>query len=177
MYCFLYGIREKPRAYIDDKISQFNDLPSAKLHAYLDKYQYIDEDKIRYIAYGSNLSIEQMARRCPNANIVGTTVLKDWKLVFRGHANIEPCKGSEVPALIWEISEADEKRLDKYEGVPKSYVKKYLPEGMVYIMAKKRKIEVPTQEYLGKIESGYDKFGFDKEILNKAVNEAQKLSS
>lgn len=133
---------------------------------------------MRYIAYGSNLSVEQMAHRCPEAKIVGTTVLKNWKLVFKHYADIEPCKGSEVPVLIWEISEVDEKRLDKYEGVHKSsYTKKYLPEGMVYIMAKKRKIEVPTQEYLGKIESGYDKFGFDKEILNKAVNEAQKLSS
>lgn len=110
-----------------------------------------------------------MAYRCPNAKIVGTMTLKDWKLVFRKHANIEPCKGSEVPVLIWEITEADEKRLDKYEGVPKSCAKKYLPEGMVYVMAKKREIEAPTPEYLKKIESGYEKFGFNKETLNKAV--------
>lgn len=58
-FCFLYGIRERPRKYIADKRKQFNNLPSAKLKAYLDKYQYIDEDKIRYIAYGSNLSVEQ----------------------------------------------------------------------------------------------------------------------
>ena len=176
-YCFLYGIRKRPQDYIEDKRGQFNNFPSAELCEYLDKYQYIDEDKIRYIAYGSNLSVEQMARRCPNAKIVETTVLKDWKLVFRKHANIEPCEGSEVPVLIWEISEADEKRLDRYEGVPKSYVKKYLPEGMVYVMAKKREIKVPQQEYLDKIKSGYEKFGFNKEILSKAVNEAQKMSS
>lgn len=132
---------------------------------------------MRYIAYGSNLSVEQMTHRCPDAKIVGTTLLKDWKLVFKHYADIEPCKDSEVPVLIWEISEADEKRLDKYEGVPKSYVKKYLPEGMVYVMAKKRKVEIPQQEYLDKIKSGYEKFGFDKKILKKAINEARKLSS
>ena len=55
---------------------------------------------MKYIAYGSNLSVEQMTRCCPEAKIVGTTVLKDWKLIFKQYANIEPCKGSEVPALI-----------------------------------------------------------------------------
>ena len=172
-YCFLYGIRKRFQAYVEDNISQFKNLPSAELRAYLDKYQYIDEDKIRYIAYGSNLSVEQMAKRCPDAKIVGTKVLKGWKLVFRGHANIEPCSGSEVPVLIWEISKADEKRLDKYEDFPNSYVKKYLPEGMVYIMAEESEIKTPDQEYLNKIKSGYEKFGFEKTILEKAVNETQ----
>ena len=34
-----------------------------------------------YIAYGSNLSVEQMAIRCPDAKIAGMAALKDWKLV------------------------------------------------------------------------------------------------
>ena len=32
------------------------------------------------IAYGSNLSVEQMAFRCPDAIIAGKAVLHDWKL-------------------------------------------------------------------------------------------------
>ena len=35
-----------------------------------------------YIAYGSNLSVEQMAVRCPDAEIMGKAVLKDWTLRF-----------------------------------------------------------------------------------------------
>jgi len=67
---------------------------------------------MKYIAYGSNLSVEQMTHRCPDAKIIGTSILKNWKLVFKYHADIEPCNGSEVPVLVWEISKTDEKYLD-----------------------------------------------------------------
>ena len=43
-----------------------------------------------YIAYGSNLNLEQMARRCPTAKVVGSTTLKNYRLMFRG--------GSHTPA-------------------------------------------------------------------------------
>lgn len=33
-----------------------------------------------YIAYGSNLNLEQMRRRCPTAELVGKTVLRGWRL-------------------------------------------------------------------------------------------------
>lgn len=54
-----------------------------------------------YIAYGSNLSVAQMAHRCPEAKVAGMAALKNWKLVFRIHATIEPCEGRVVPVLIW----------------------------------------------------------------------------
>lgn len=60
-----------------------------------------------YIAYGSNLNIEQMARRCPTAEIVGTTFLRNWRLMFRGKntavATVEKQEGSQVPVLIWRL--------------------------------------------------------------------------
>ena len=124
---------------------------------------------MRYVAYGSNLSVEQMAHRCPHAKIVGTAVLKDWRLVFRFHADIEPCKGYEVPVLIWKISKSDEKRLDKYEGFPKYYVKKYLPEGMVYVMADGYEYASPSEDYLNVLIESYKCFGFDLKILENAV--------
>ena len=52
-----------------------------------------------------------MAIRCPDAKPAGMAALKDWKLVFRTHATIEPCEVRVVPVLIWEISEKDEKNL------------------------------------------------------------------
>jgi len=36
-----------------------------------------------YIAYGSNLNLEQMKRRCPTAEVVGAVELKNWRLWFR----------------------------------------------------------------------------------------------
>ena len=37
-----------------------------------------------YLAYGSNLNIRQMALRCPTAKAVGTAVIKDYELLFKG---------------------------------------------------------------------------------------------
>ena len=76
------------------------------------------KNKKYYIAYGSNLSVEQMAQRCPDARIVGQAVLEDWELAFHGCATILPNKGKNTPVLVWEISAGDEKNLDIYEGFP-----------------------------------------------------------
>ena len=40
-----------------------------------------------YIAYGSNLNVQQMRWRCPNARIIGTSELKDYRLMFKGSKN------------------------------------------------------------------------------------------
>lgn len=139
-----------------------------------------------YIAYGSNLSVSQMARRCPDAKVVGKAILKDWKLVFRLHATIEPAEGYCVPVLIWAISDQDEARLDRYEGYPKYYIKQNIQltahrlngknkkdiTGMVYIMCKGRPIIPPMADYYITIYEGYDRFGFDKDILRTAATDA-----
>lgn len=77
-----------------------------------------------YLAYGSNLSVEQMNVRTHDTMIVGTGLLKDWRLLFRNYATIEKCKKYSVPVLVWKISPQDEKNLDHYEGYPKFYGKK-----------------------------------------------------
>ena len=144
-----------------------------------------------YIAYGSNLSIEQMKVRTPDAVIVGTGMLKDWRLLFRQFATIKKCKGYSVPVLIWKISEQDERSLDRYEGFPKFYIKENLKvdvtlldgnhfgelTAMVYIMSKKavqdRSINpLPSKYYYSVLDTGYTTFGFDAKILNEAVREA-----
>ena len=58
-----------------------------------------------YLAYGSNLSVEQMKNRTPDAEIVGTGILKNWQLLFRQFATITKNKNFKVPVLIWKISE------------------------------------------------------------------------
>ena len=47
----------------------------------------MNEKKINqdiYYAYGSNLNLRQMARRCPTAKLLGTGVIPDYELLFRG---------------------------------------------------------------------------------------------
>ena len=62
-------------------------------------------NKTFYLAYGSNLNLEQMAHRCPTAKPVGPVVLKDYQLLFRGGhggsvATVELFKGKTVPCLV-----------------------------------------------------------------------------
>ena len=42
-----------------------------------------------YFAYGSNLNIAQMRKRCPGAKPFSPAVLHGWKLVERLYADIE----------------------------------------------------------------------------------------
>ena len=67
-----------------------------------------------YIAYGSNLNLPQMERRCPTAKVVGTSEIKNYELLFRGVATVEPKEGASVPVLLWKIEALDEAALDRY---------------------------------------------------------------
>ena len=80
-----------------------------------------------YLAYGSNMHLEQMKMRCPDSKRLGVSVLEGYSLEFHGGGNavatIVPKKDSEVPVVVWEISERDERSLDRYEGFPRLYYK------------------------------------------------------
>lgn len=100
---------------------------------------------MKYIAYGSNMVKEQMAYRCPGAKLIGTGYLPNHRLAFYLHATVERshARNARVPVAVWEIDEADEQRLDRYEGFPNYYVKLRRRvvlsdgseiEGMVYVM-------------------------------------------
>ncbi|KAI0803564.1 hypothetical protein GGR55DRAFT_699939 [Xylaria sp. FL0064] len=81
-----------------------------------------------YFAYGNNLCLEQMAKRCPNSFYVGRAVLKDyyWHINEMGVANIKPKRGYNVHGLVYELRYDDEARLDRYEGVHHGvYAKSY----------------------------------------------------
>ena len=144
-----------------------------------------------YIAYGSNLSVEQMAHRCPDAKIAGMAVLKGWRLCFKIHADIEPCEGRVVPVLVWEISEADERNLDLYEGYPAYYIKRQIGitmtdlEGrnprrvnaMVYVMTEEHdKLKLPMKGYYNILAEGYERFGFNRYQLELALKEAKEAT-
>ena len=142
-----------------------------------------------YLAYGSNMDLEQMRHRCPEAQLLGTGLLEGWRLMFKGsltgaYATIEREKGCIVPILLWRISATDEERLDRYEGFPSFYYKRTiqavktdehgirtgLTRGMAYIMHEERKLGVPSMHYLKVLAKAYEKFGFDEEILGEAYD-------
>lgn len=140
-----------------------------------------------YIAYGSNLNLEQMRHRCPTAEVVGKSILHGWRLRFRGGAHsavatIERGKDFSVPVLVWQIQPDDELALDRYEGFPFLYRKEMLRlivEGkkvsaMVYIMNKVgRPYGIPSVGYYDTIFQGYQSAGFDTEILRQAAEDSR----
>ncbi|MCV7031636.1 poly-gamma-glutamate hydrolase family protein [Mycobacterium sherrisii] len=76
-----------------------------------------------YFAYGSNLCVKQMARRCPDAADPRPAVLSDheWLINQRGVATVEPIAGTEVHGVLWQVSDHDLTVLDSAEGVPVRY--------------------------------------------------------
>lgn len=76
-----------------------------------------------YFAYGSNLCVRQMARRCPDAADPRPAVLADhdWLINQRGVATVEPLAGNQVYGVLWQISDGDLATLDSAEGVPVRY--------------------------------------------------------
>lgn len=83
-----------------------------------------------YFAYGSNLHLDQMKRRCPESKYIGTGRLMNyrWQINQRGYANVVKAEGYWVDGLCYDISVSDEARLDVSEGVAKgAYAKMELP--------------------------------------------------
>lgn len=126
--------------------------------------------------------------RCPGARIIGTSVIEDYQLLFKGsktgsYLTIEPMEGSEVPVVIWEVTETDEKALDRYEGYPNFYYKKEMTldikgirtgkvrrrDAFVYIMHEERELGIPSWYYVNTCLDGYRAFGFDEKYLFDAI--------
>lgn len=132
-----------------------------------------------YVAYGSNLHLGQMSYRCPDAHVLGAGVIKNFELVFYGVASIEPKLGTDCPVGVWEISERDEKNLDRYEGFPHLYRKEetevIMEDGstvtaMVYIMNRSGIQSMPSPSYYNTILTGYKEFNLPTKYLNSVVD-------
>ena len=137
-------------------------------------------DKKYYISYGSNLSIKQMAERCPHATVLGTGRLYGWRLMFRRSATIERNPIKYTPVLVWEISEEDEEQLDKYEWFPYIYNKAHIRvtmdgdvplriTAMTYIMNEERDLSMPSSFYYNDLKAQYCRLGFPVSILEEAI--------
>ena len=85
-------------------------------------------EKPLYFAYGSNINLDQMQYRCPDATVYGQAVLDNYDLRFRGSgvATVEPKEGACVYGLLWELTDKCEASLDRYEGYPRLYIKQTL---------------------------------------------------
>lgn len=146
-----------------------------------------------YLAYGSNLNVQQMQYRCPGAVPVGTAIIPDYQLLFKGsktgsYLTIEPKKGTQVPVAVWEVSEDNELQLDRYEGCPNFYYKAEMDvlvqgekkgrqrreRAFVYIMHEDHCLGRPSISYFKTCLEGYEFFGFDPAFLMQAYLDSIK---
>jgi len=135
-----------------------------------------------YLAYGSNLNILEMQKRCPKAKVLGSTKLIDYRLIFKGvvdnnaYLTIEKCLGSSIPVGIFLIDESDEVALDIYEGYPYLYQKENVSinlngeiiTALVYVMLDKYDVHLPSKSYLERCFKGYRDFNFNVKYLSIA---------
>lgn len=141
-----------------------------------------------YVAYGSNLCMDQMKLRCPNAKPLSRGVLEGYRLTFHGRnriygvADVVPDPGRSVPVGLWTITRRDLESLDRYEGWPRLYLRDWVPvrledgstvHGLIYVMTGEHRVPaIPHPEYLGTIVDGYRDFGLDLRELYRALDEA-----
>ena len=151
-----------------------------------------------YFAYGSNMNLDQMAYRCPAATVVGNVRLEGYRLAFRGKtsgngvATILPEEGSHVDGVLWKITEACERSLDRYEGYPYFYDKQEITvtgrdgkeyQSLVYVMNAPHKEcpAVPSRFYLEGILEGCSQNGLEirpvKEAELRTAEEVTKIEN
>jgi len=154
----------------------------------------MEEKRKYYLAYGSNLNVPQMKRRCPHAKPIGKGYINNYELLFKGsktgsYLTIEPHENSKVPVAVWEVTALDEKNLDLYEGFPKFYYKKNCKiafkeiesgkrrtvNAFVYIMHEDRPIGIPAMYYMKTCAEGYREFGMDEATLWEAYYKCKEV--
>ncbi len=141
---------------------------------------------ISYFAYGSNLDQNQMRKRCPESNLVGKFVLKNYRLGFTifssaahrqcGCADVIKSDEDEVWGLVYEISDSDLISLDKYEGHPRFYKRfttkvydEFNHERVVEsyeVIEKNPKHQEPSQDYFNIISNAVEKWDFPESYKN-----------
>jgi len=131
-----------------------------------------------YFAYGSNMIETQMAFRCRDATTLGVARLCKHRFIInaRGVASITQTQGAVVYGLLWKISEADEKQLDRYEGVGTGhYLKSVLPvavdenetvDALVYV-ASSDEHGKPRPGYMENVFRAAKDLGFPTQVLEE----------
>jgi gamma-glutamylcyclotransferase (GGCT)/AIG2-like uncharacterized protein YtfP len=139
-------------------------------------YYETQAERMYYFAYASNLKLVQMAERVPGAKARLAVTLPNYRLVFGGYsrvwkggvASLQASRGDKVLGGIYEITEQDLAKLDKFEGYPNEYTHLMVtvypdmgnPVEAVAFVSRRQVIESkPSAEYLACIRQGYLDWG------------------
>ena len=132
-----------------------------------------------YFGYGSNLSKEQMAIRCPESKYYASGTLSgySWLINTRGYASIKPSESDFVLGEIFTLSQQDVDYLDIYESVEEGmYLKTNLSvetskgtiDCLVYV-ASDSTPGIPQDEYIERINLGIKSANLPDDYVQKAI--------
>ena len=117
-------------AYLSDSIGQYPGQSHEMIANYVPQQEILKCTRL-YFAYGSNMDHQQMKQRCPSAQFLGLSDLKNFKYYIdaRGVASLAPNFGSTTWGIVWDIQDdQDWNTLDRYEGVSSSLYKRLSAE-------------------------------------------------
>ena len=140
-------------------------------------FDHMNDRRVRYFAFGSNMDAIQMVRRCPSAKGGEFGSLSGYALKFCGFskgwggavATIAEDDNGVVWGRVWEMSWADLKALDGFEGHPFVYRRSLMDlddgsKAMVYVKPVADNLGAPSESYFKTIARGYQqvKLSLDK---------------
>lgn len=142
-----------------------------------------------YFAYGSNLHVDQMRRRCPDSRLVGPAHLPRHELTFFGRsaawewggvANVEERERGRVPGAVYEVTERDLARLDQHENMYERLQVSVHGRGTnhtawVYRASRGRAPSIPSSRYLATMAHGYGHHGHSLASLFEALSLLDRL--
>lgn len=134
-----------------------------------------------YAAYGSNLALDQMTRRCPGVDIVGAGLLRDARLVFAYHLGIVRDDSATTLVGVYKCTAADVAALDRYEALGRSYDRILVTvecngqavRCFTYIK-RDNHAEAPSDSYYATCLQGFNDWQFDSRRLRHARDHARK---
>ena len=137
----------------------------------------LGQARIYYLAYGANTNHTVMKSVCTDAELLGSVTLPAHRLVFKNHCDLVPDVTSSVQCVLWSVTQRCESLLDRMEGYPEYYSKKFIPvnldgkslRAMVYFMRDYQKESLPSQSYLDLVVQGYVENNLDCSPLRTAI--------
>ncbi|MGL4636576.1 MAG: gamma-glutamylcyclotransferase family protein [Beijerinckiaceae bacterium] len=117
-----------------------------------------------YFAYGANMDVESMAKRCPASKPVGLARLPRhrWIISSDGYANVVPDPRRDVHGMLWELALSDVPPLDRFEDVPRLYRK--ITQPVISTKGIRRALV-----YVGRaVETGRPRPGYLEDVIRAA---------
>ena len=146
------------------------------------------KDERLYFAYGSNLSLKQMEKRCPDSSKIGIAILPNyrWGISCRGYANVYRSDKHVVYGVLYTLSADDEENLDRMEGVASGSYEKFELEVtmddkissdsndlakknvLVYVDPRMKEGR-PREEYIGRMMAGLADAQLPEDWVNTSI--------